>query len=192
MGLKELLGEELYNTVTAAVKGKGKDGKDLDLIVNDGNYIPRIKFNEVNDKVKVLEADIATRDTQIKTLGESVKGNADLTKQITDLTAINAKAKADYDSKIKDIQITTAAEKALTAAQAKHVDLLMSKVDRSKLVIDNDKIIGLDEQVTTLKETYKDLFGETRVTGRTESTSPGSTGAPVDAEVEAFKNALGL
>ena len=173
MGLKELLGEELFGQVTAALKGKGKDNKDVELIINDGNYIPRAKFNEVNEKVKALEKEIATRDEQLKDLAEKAKGNEELTKQIAALTEANEKTKAEYEAKLKDITLNTAIEKALTANQAKYVDLLVGKIDKSKLVLDGEKVIGLDEQITGLKEAFKDLFGETRITGKDEKSNPG-------------------
>jgi len=174
MGLKELLGEELFGQVTAALKGKGKDNKDVELIINDGNYIPRTKFNELNEKVKSLEKEIATRDEQLKDLAEKAKGNEELTKQIAALTEANAKTKAEYEAKLKDITLNTAIEKALTANQAKYVDLLVGKIDKSKLVLDGEKVIGLDEQIAGLKEAFKDLFGETRITGKDEKSNPGA------------------
>jgi len=174
MGLKELLGEELFGQVTAALKGKGKDNKDVELIINDGNYIPRTKFNELNEKVKSLEKEIATRDEQLKDLAEKAKGNEELTKQIAALTEANAKTKAEYEAKLKDITLNTAIEKALTVNQAKYVDLLVGKIDKSKLVLDGEKVIGLDEQIAGLKEAFKDLFGETRITGKDEKSNPGA------------------
>ena len=174
MGLKELLGEELFGQVTAALKGKGKDNKDVELIINDGNYIPRSKFNEVNEKVKSLETEITTRDEQLKDLGEKAKGNADLEKQIAALTEANSKTKAEYEAKLKDITLNTAIEKALTANQAKYTDLLVTKIDKSKLVLDGEKVVGLDEQITGLKESFKDLFGETRIAGKDEKSNPGA------------------
>jgi len=45
--IKELLGEELVTQVEAALKGKGKDGKDVDLgISNDGSLVPATKYDE--------------------------------------------------------------------------------------------------------------------------------------------------
>lgn len=36
-GIRNLLGEDLAKQVEAALKGKGKDGKDVDLVIgNDG------------------------------------------------------------------------------------------------------------------------------------------------------------
>ena len=40
-GIKSLLGDELSAQVEAALKGKGKDGKDVDLVIgNDGSFVP--------------------------------------------------------------------------------------------------------------------------------------------------------
>ena len=40
-GIKNLLGEDLTKQVETALKGKGKDGKDVDLVIgNDGSFVP--------------------------------------------------------------------------------------------------------------------------------------------------------
>ncbi len=191
--LKELLGEELFNKVTETLKGKGKEGKDLSLLVNDGNFIPKEKFNEVNEAKKQLEADIKTRDEQLKDLGEKAKGNEDLTKQINALTEANTKAKSDYEQKLKDITINSAIEKVLLKESAKFPDLLINKFDKSKLVIDGDNVVGLDEQVTGLKTTYKDLFGETKIVGGQPNNSGGKPDTDPDkTEIDKFRSAMGL
>lgn len=44
-------------------------------------------------------------------------------------------------------------------AGAKHIDLLSTKIDREKLKIEEGgKVTGLDEQIASYKEVYKDLF----------------------------------
>ena len=41
-GIRNLLGEDLAKQVETALKGKGKDGKDVDLVVgNDGTFRPK-------------------------------------------------------------------------------------------------------------------------------------------------------
>jgi hypothetical protein len=156
------------NKVTESLKGKGKDGKDIGLLINDGTYIPVSKFNEVNEAKKVLEADIKTRDNQLNELSEKAKGNEELSKQIKDLTDLNTKNKTEYESKIRDISFNNAVEKALIKENAKYTDILIPKFDKSKLVLNDDgSVVGLDEQIKTLKESYKDLFG---------TDNPGSSG----------------
>ena len=47
--VRTILGADLANQVEAALKGKGKDGKDVDLVVgNDGSFVPAEKFNGAN------------------------------------------------------------------------------------------------------------------------------------------------
>jgi hypothetical protein len=123
------------------------------------NYIPLSRFNEVNEAKKQLETDIKGRDKQLKDLGEKAKGNEDLEKQIKDLQETNKKTKADYDSKVKNITLDNAIKLSLKDNKAKHEDLLIGKFDREKLTIKEDGTVeGLDEQINTLKEGYKDLF----------------------------------
>ena len=48
-GIKSLLGDELAAQVEAALQGKGKDGKDVDLVIgNDGSFVPADKYNGAN------------------------------------------------------------------------------------------------------------------------------------------------
>ena len=48
-GIKTNLGDELSAQVEAALKGKGKDGKDVDLVIgNDGSFVPADKYNGAN------------------------------------------------------------------------------------------------------------------------------------------------
>jgi len=135
------------------------------------SFMPKDKFNEVNDQVKDLKTQISDRDKQLKDLGEKAKGNEDLTKQITDLQAANKKAIEESDLKIKNITMDNAIKLKLKDSNAKYEDLLLGKVDRSKLIVAVDgSITGLDEQIKTLQTGYKDLFGET--------VPPGSGGNP--------------
>ena len=46
-GIKNLLGEDLTKQVETALKGKGKDGKDVDLVIgNDGSFVPAEKYRK--------------------------------------------------------------------------------------------------------------------------------------------------
>lgn len=176
MDLKEILGEQLFNDVTAALKGKGKDGKDLSLLINDGiSWIPKDEFNKVNEAKKALEAEITNRDTQLKELSEKAKGNAELELKIKELTESNTKSKSEYDTKIKDITISNEIEKALLKSNAKFSDLLVGKFDKSKIELLQDGTVkGIDEQITSLKETYKELFGETKIVGQQPNLNGGN------------------
>jgi uncharacterized protein YeeX (DUF496 family) len=120
-------------------------------------FIPKARFDEVNETKKDLEQQIRDRDKQLKDLQEKVKGNEELEKTIKELQEANKATKEQYEDKIKDMTITAAIQSKLT--DAKYPDLLLTKFDRSKLSIAEDgTVLGIDEQLTTLKEQYKDLF----------------------------------
>ena len=120
-------------------------------------FIPKARFDEVNETKKELEQQIRERDNQLKDLQEKVKGNEELEKTIKELQEGNKATKEQYEAKIKDMTITAAIQSKLT--DAKYPDLLLTKFDRSKLSIAEDgTVLGIDEQLAALKEQYKDLF----------------------------------
>lgn len=120
------------------------------------------------EKSKAISTELENTKTQ---LTESNKTITDLKKNNGDNEALQSKVKeyedtikankAEYDSKVRNLTLDGAIEKALTTSKAKHTDLLSGKIDRDKLVIGEDgKVTGLDEQLKGLKENYKDLFEE--------------------------------
>jgi hypothetical protein len=120
-------------------------------------FIPKARFDEVNETKKELEQQIQERDNQLKDLQEKVKGNEELEKTIKELQEANKATKEQYEAKIKDMTIIAAIQSKLT--DAKYPDLLLTKFDRSKLSIAEDgTVLGVDEQLAVLKEQYKDLF----------------------------------
>ena len=120
-------------------------------------YIPKARFDEVNNAKKDLENQLNDRDKQLKDLQEKVKGNEELEKTIKELQEANKDTKEQYEAKIKDMTITAAIQSKLT--DAKYPDLLLTKFDQSKLSIAEDgTVLGIDEQLAVLKEQYKDLF----------------------------------
>ena len=120
-------------------------------------FIPKARFDEVNETKKELEQQIQERDEQLKELQKKAKGNEELEKRIQELQETNKATKEQYEAKIREMTINAAIQSKLT--DAKDPELLLTKFDRSKLSIAEDgTVLGIDEQLTTLKEQYKDLF----------------------------------
>ncbi len=141
MGLNEEQAEKVLNSHKEELK----------------SFIPKTRFDEINETKKELEQQIKERDKQLKQLQEKVKGNEELEKTIKDLQETNKATKKEYEAKIKEMTINAAIQSKLT--DAKYPDLLISKFDKSKLSIAEDgTVLGIDEQLKTLKEQYKDLF----------------------------------
>ena len=121
------------------------------------NAVPKTEFNTLNDTKKDLEQQIKDRDKQLKDLQDKAKGNEELEKTIKELQDTNKTTKDQYEVKIKEMTISAAIQAKLT--DTKYPDLLMTKFDKTKLVMNADgTVTGIDEQLTTIKETYKDLF----------------------------------
>ena len=94
--LKELLGEELYSQVTEKLG-------DKKIMVDDGNFIPKSRFDQVNQAKKELEVQLKDRDTQLADLSKNNKDNEALLNQIKDLQALNKQTTADYENKIVEM-----------------------------------------------------------------------------------------
>lgn len=137
------------------------DGKlDVEALMKDVNVefpknaVPKETFNDVNTQLK-------TANTTIADLKKNNEDNESLQTKVKEYENTIKTQKADYETKVRNLTLDSAIEKALVTSKAKHTDLLSTKIDRDKLLIDKDgKVSGLDEQLKGLKETYKDLFEE--------------------------------
>lgn len=121
-------------------------------------YVTQADYKALETQNTELTGQIKTRDTQLTKLKNSTGNIEELQKQITNLQTENKTAKADYDSKIKDLKFTAAIKMAI-ADKAQDVDLVAGLFDKSKMILGDDgKITGLDEQVKVLQESKSFLF----------------------------------
>ena len=165
--LKEILGEDLFNQVKNKVSSYNekvdKDKKISIANVNGGEFIAKAKYDQLKTDLDNIKTSLDTANTTIADLKKNNGDNADLQQKVS-----------DYETKIADLEATGKAEKAkmlkdaLYAEKAKHPELLISKFDLSKIVLDEkgeNVVSGIEEQMKSNKETYKDLFGETEQQG---------------------------
>ena len=134
------------------------------------------KIEERYDKVKLerddLKGKLATADTTIADLKKNNADNVILQGTIKTHETTISTMKTDYDTKIRDMSIKSAIQSKLT--DTKYPELLEAKFDKKKLTMSEDgTVLGIDEQLTTIKETYKDLFVPV-VTGRDPNNKGGS------------------
>lgn len=156
--LKQKLGEELYNKVLET----GLKATDVD-IVSDGTWIPKARFNEVNDKYKETTSKIGTYEQQLKDTKKLLEGSEEYKNKYTTL-----EEKYNNDIKSKDTEILNiskryAVESSLLKEGAKHTDLLLKDIDFSKLSFDKDNnVLGIDTELERLKKERTDFFPKTK------------------------------
>lgn len=145
--LKTILGdtytEDIDKKVSAEI-GKG--------------FVSKADFNALNETKKTLDEQIADRDKQLDTLKKSSGDNEALQTQIAELQAANKTAKADYDAQVKKLQLDSKVETTLLGAKAKSTKAVRALLDESKISLDGENVLGLNEQLETLKQSDAYLF----------------------------------
>lgn len=123
-------------------------------------YVPKERFTEVNEAKKKAEADVEERDAQIEEIKKSAGDNEALRKQIEELQDASKEAEQKYQEELKDAKLTNAIKLAITG-KAHDEDMVANLFDKSKLVLSDDgKVVGIEEQLKTLKEGKSFLFKE--------------------------------
>lgn len=145
------------------LKNAGIEESKIDSIVTDFNkevpkyLIPKDKYNELAETKKRLEADLSERDQQLEDLSKSAGLTEELKTQIEQLKQENQAAKEQYEKELQDLTLSSAIKSAISG-KVHDEELVLSLFDREKLVIDGDKIVGLDEQLKELQESKSFLF----------------------------------
>ena len=124
------------------------------------SYIPKTRFDEVNEAKKNAEALVKERDKQLEDVKKSTGDNEELKKQIEALQEDNKAAKQKYESDIKKMQIDNAVQSALKDAGAKNVTAIMAllkDIDKAELAEDGT-VKGLADQIQSLQKSESYLF----------------------------------
>ncbi len=132
-------------------------------------YIPKTRFDEVNNEKKKLEFDVRDRNKQLEDLKKSSGDNEELKKQIEQLQKDNKAKDELHLAEMKKFKIDSAIDKALSSAGAKNnksVKALLEEVEKFDIKEDGT-IKGLEDQIKKIKESEPYLFNshETMVKG---------------------------
>ena len=115
--------------------------------------------SKVEEKIKAdYEKQISERDKQLEEL-KKVDASA-FEAKIKELQEENLKSKTDFENQLKQTKIDLSIENALIKAGAKDAKLLKSMIATDKIIIDNDKTIGLDEQLADIKKSHGWAFAD--------------------------------
>lgn len=120
--------------------------------------VPKEQYNTLAETKTKLENDIKERDQQLEDLKKV--DAAGLQAEIARLQGENKTAKEKYDAEIKDLTLTNAIKLALNG-KVHDESIVSGLVDKTKLIVSDDgKIVGLDDQIASLKESKAFLFKE--------------------------------
>ncbi|WP_342480054.1 phage scaffolding protein [Paenibacillus sp. FSL L8-0340] len=124
-------------------------------------FVPKARFDEVNEAKKQAEKGNTDRDKQLEDLKKSTGDSAALQEQITTLQADNKAATEKYEADLKKLKLSTAVKLAL-AGEAHDPDIVAGLLDKTKIELDDSGAVkgGLEDQVKALRESKGFLFVE--------------------------------
>lgn len=142
--LSEILGE-LYSQIPQELQTKYKD---IDL-VDSTQYIAKDKFDTLDKQLK-------TANTTINDLKKDNKDNEVLQTKVGEY---ETKVK-DYEKQIKDMQFNYALEGVLKGANVRNTKAVTALLNLENVKLDGENLLGLNEQLDSLKESDNYLFAE--------------------------------
>lgn len=147
MDLKELLGEDLYSQVEAKLG-------DKKIIIDDGNFIPKSKFDQVNDDKKAYKSQVEKLQTDLEAVSKKAGEVEGLNTVITELK----ETLETKDKEIADREFNYSLDNALKDAKCKNTKALKALLDMEEIKYQEGKFEGLEKQLETLKESDGYLF----------------------------------
>lgn len=156
--LVDIIGKEVYESLSDEIK---KEYDEKELIINDGTYIPKAKFDSLNETKKDLENQLKETNDKVQEL--SKVDTEELKQQIENLQkkyeedtkALNSKYEArEYDIKLNDYT------KDLKFSSNSARKSFMSDLKAKELKFEEDKLVGFDDFVNSYKESDPSAFIE--------------------------------
>lgn len=183
-GIKSLLGDELSAQVEAALKGKGKDGKDVDLVIgNDGSFVPADKYNGANSGKTSAENALKAAAEALKAIG-GTGDPAKIADDVKNAQTTIANLQATHDAEIKKISKNAALRMALNGKVHDPSDII-GLLDLDKIDVDDTGSLKTDLEglLKPIKESKAYLFKEESKPGAPDikgakPAEPGAPGAP--------------
>lgn len=144
------------------LKGLGLDDEAVEKVMTEhGKSIEsqKSKVTDLESSVTDLQGQLTQRDADLKDLKKKAEGSEELQTQLTTLQGKYDTDKADYETKLKDTQLSSALKLALNG-KVHDADLVASIIDKATIELDAGGNVtkGLDEQITSLREAKSFLF----------------------------------
>lgn len=149
------------------LKSLGLEDSVIDQIMKDGinkNFIPKHRFDEVNEELKSQKDLVIERDKQIKDLSKFEGDNKALKTKIDELETANKEKAAEYEANLKTVKLENAIKNALKdQVQEGYLDIVEGLIDKSIITLKDDGTVsGLQEQIDAKKADKPLLFAEAK------------------------------
>lgn len=130
----------------------------------NGAFIPKHRFDEVNNAKKALDETVKERDKQLEDLKKS-KGDVEaLKQQIADLQTANKEAVKAHEAEMVKLKTDGIIESVLASAGAKNSKAIRALFDESNFKLQEDgTVFGLKEALSAVQKSDPYLF-ETKET----------------------------
>ncbi len=153
-GLKELLGNELFEQVS------GKLGENKLYVGKDGDFVPRGRFNEINEDLKTVRGQLIERDNKLAELTKSTGDFEGLKAKINELTEANRVQAEEFAKQIRDRDYASALKDEFGAAGVQDEVAVKAHLDSEKIKFEDGKLSGVKEQLEKLKSDRPYLFAQ--------------------------------
>lgn len=143
------------------LKSLGLSDEQIDKVMaENGNDINALKakITEMEEKLTGYQEQISERDKQLDSLKKAAGDSENLKEQISKLQESNKEQAKAYAAKIQQMSKDNALNLALTNAKAKNVKAVRALLDLDKVQLDGENLIGLEEQLTKLRESDAYMF----------------------------------
>ena len=140
-----------------------------------GKMVPKSRLDDKIKELEIANDTISKYETDLEDLKPKAAGNEALLQQIQQLQDENKTAKDQYEAELAETRLTSAVKLALTG-KVQDLDIVSGLLDKTKIELDEQGNVkgGLDEQLTTLKESKSFLFvPETEERTLPKGTKPG-------------------
>ena len=122
-------------------------------------FVPKARFDEVNEAKKHAEESVKERDKQIEGLKTSAGDAEKLKEQIEQRQQDNKAKDSLHASEIKKLKIDNAVDSALMTAKAKNLKAVRALLDLDKAELSEDGTVkGLAEQIEALSKADDSKF----------------------------------
>ena len=181
--LKEIFGEKALTF--AELETALKDNKDVKLVnLASGDYVGKEKFTTLETERNTLKTSLEERDTQLEELKKV--DPAALQAKITALQTANTTAATEHQKQLAQVKLDAAIDTRLIKEGAVDTRAVRALLDAGKISLDGENLLGMDEQLATLKENSKWAFNvqtQPRSGDRHGKPGGGTAGDTVDDEI---------